>query len=118
MTRSKLNKLPKTTLNQLHQRLVEQDHLTVNDHLIWIQEQGHSVSRSALHRYLVTYRKAMLENASERSAAIQSEEALRRQCLDIAARTYKGEDKAALLGLAQDLVDWIHASKPDRITVA
>lgn len=118
MTRSKLNKLPKTTLNQLHQRLVEQDHLTVNDHLIWIQEQGHSVSRSALHRYLMAYRKTMLENAFERGAAIQSEEALRRQCLDIASRTYKGEDKAALLGLAQDLVDWIHTAKLDRITVA
>lgn len=118
MKRSKLNTLPRNTLTQLHQRLAEQGHLTVNDHLIWIQEQGHSVSRSGLHRYLMAYRKTILENASERGAAIQSEEALRRQCLDIASKTYKGEDKAALLSLAQDLVDWIHAAKPDRIIVA
>lgn len=118
MKRSKLNALPKTTLNQLHQRLVEQDHLTVNDHVTWLQEQGHSVSRSALHRYLVAYRKTVIENESELSAAIQSEEALRRQCLDIAAKTYSGEDKAELLAVAQELVDWIHAAKPPRPSVA
>lgn len=112
MKRSKLNSLPKNTLTKLHLRLVEQDHLTVNDHLMWIQEQGHSVSRSALHRYLVAYRKTMLENQSGRSAAIQSEEALRRHCLDIAAKTYRGDDEAALLVIAQNLVDWIHADKP------
>lgn len=118
MTRSKLNTLPKTTLNQLHQRLVEHDHLTVNDHLMWIHEKGHSVSRSALHRYLVAHRNTMRENASERSAAIQSEEALRRQCLDIASRTYKGEDETELLVIAQNLVDWIHATKTGRTPVA
>ena len=118
MNRSKVNTLPKSTLNELHQRVAESAHLTVNDHLEWIQEQGHCVSRSSLHRYLVAYRKTTLENESERSAAIQSEEALRRQCLDIAAKTYRGDDEAALLVIAQDLVDWIHAAKPSRAPVA
>lgn len=107
MSRSTLNTLPESVRAELLTRCLSYNHLTVNDHLSWLLEQGHTVSRSSLHRYLTAQKEGAMEAEQRRQDAIKSEERMRFKCLEIAAGIYKGNDQQELLGVAEDLMEWI-----------
>lgn len=115
---SKLYALPEAVRAELQKRYLEHQHLTVNDHLHWIVEQGYVVSRSSLHRYLVTHKEAMLAAKLEHDALVKSEEATRLRCLELAAQSYRGHDQTELLGLAEGLLEWIRSTETRRASVA
>ncbi|MNJ77345.1 hypothetical protein D3C77_748220 [compost metagenome] len=83
-----------------------------------MMDQGYCVSRSSLHRYLVTHKEAASEAELERKAAIKSEEIMRFKCLEIAASIYRGDNQPELLRLAEDLLEWIQATDASREPVA
>ncbi|MNC59610.1 hypothetical protein D3C75_1094300 [compost metagenome] len=115
---SKLYALPEAVRAELHKRYLEHPHLTINDHLRWIVEQGYAVSRSSLHRYLVTHKDAMLTAKLEQDILVKSEEATRLRCLELAAQSYRGDDQAELSGLAEGLLEWIQVAGANRASVA
>lgn len=114
MSRSTLNVLPEPILTELLNRYFNFSHLTIDDHLSWIKDQGHLVSRSSLHRYLTTHKETASKVELERNAAIKAEEVVRLKCLEIAASFYKGDDQSELLGLAEDILGWIQTTDASR----
>lgn len=115
---SKLYALPEVVRAELHKRYLEHHHLTINDHLRWIVKQGYAVSRSSLHRYLVTHKDAMLAAKLEHDVLVKSEAATRLRCLELAAQSYRGDDQTELLGLADGLLEWIRSTETSRAPVA
>ncbi|WP_158703197.1 phage protein Gp27 family protein [Pseudomonas chlororaphis] len=115
---STLYALPEAVRAELHRRYLEQKQLTVDEHLSWIVGQGYTVSRSSLHRYLVAYRDTMQVTKVDQEVARQSEEAKRLRCLELAAQSYRGDDQAELLSLAEDFLEWIQSAGTSRAPVA
>jgi hypothetical protein len=101
------NSVPEAIRAELLHRHLNSTHLSVDDHLVWLREQGYSVARESLHRYLNMHRDGELAAEQLRQDAIESEELMRLKCLEIAARLYKGDDQVGLLDLADSLVDWV-----------
>lgn len=115
---SKLYALPEAVRAELHKRYLEHPHLTINDHLRWIVKQGYAVSRTSLHRYLVTHKDAMLAAKLEQDILVKSKEATRLRCLELAAQSYRGDDQAELLGRAEGLLEWVRSTGTSRAPVA
>uniref|UniRef100_UPI003983B129 phage protein Gp27 family protein n=1 Tax=Pseudomonas chlororaphis TaxID=587753 RepID=UPI003983B129 len=115
---SKLYALPEVIREELHRRYLEYTHLTVDEHLAWIVGQGCTASRSSLHRYLVTHKDRMLAMKVDQGLARQSEEAKRLRCLELAAQSYRGDDQAELLSLAEGLLTWIRRTETSQTPVA
>jgi|GEM_PF-2609461 len=51
---AKISKLPRPVLRQLVRRLesAHRKELTIDDHVAWLAEKGHTISRSAVHRFI------------------------------------------------------------------
>ncbi|MCO7612908.1 DUF3486 family protein [Pseudomonas protegens] len=118
MSRSSLNVIPESVRNELLSRYLNQSYLTMNDHLSWLAEQGHLVSRSSLHRYLVTHKGGALGAEQHRQDAMKAEELMRFRCLEIAARLYQGNDRLELIDLADELLDWIISTEASKDPLA
>lgn len=115
---SKLYNLPEAVRAELHKRYLERQHLTINDHLRWVVEQGYAVSRSSLHRYLATHKDGMVAAKLEQANLVRAEEATRLRCLELAAQSYRGGDQAELLSQAEGLLKWIRGAGPGPAPVA
>lgn len=107
---SKLYALPEAVRAELHKRYLEHSHLTINDHLRWIVEQGYAVSRSSLQRYLAGHREEMVAMEVDREATRQRNETTRLRCLELAAQSYEGNDLDELLGKADSVLSWIQST--------
>ncbi|WP_060766325.1 phage protein Gp27 family protein [Pseudomonas fluorescens] len=115
---SKLYTLPESVRVDLHRRYLEQQHLTINDHLRWVVEQGYAVSRSSLQRYLAANKEEMVAAKVDQEMTKQCKEATRLRCLELAAQYYRGNDQAELLSLAERFLGWIQSAEPSRALVA
>lgn len=117
MSRSSIEALPESIQKELGRRYLEERSLTLDDHVSWLLDQGYTVSRSSLHRYLSTRKDSLLLAEETRSEMVVAEETLRFRCLEIASSMYKGSDQLELIGLAEELIDWIQTTDSSRLPV-
>lgn len=104
---SSIVSLPKDILDTLVHQYLHKPSWTLDDHVAWLAGVGYEVSRSSLHRYLFNRKETMLQAKAEKDMAIAAEMATRERCLQIAAGFYKGGDLNELIGIAEELLDWI-----------
>lgn len=118
VSRSTMEALPEDILTELTRKYFEQRYSSLDDHVAWLAEQGHTVSRLSLHRYMAAMKYPHLEDLVEWKKAVQNEESVRFRCLEIASTLYEGRDQRELLGLAEDLIEWIQTTDSARNPVA
>jgi len=106
MARSfRVNGLPPGILVQLRQRLIASQFSQYAQHAAWLQEQGFSVSKSAIHRFAVA-NAANLQTVDEGRGKMDVETRLR--CLDIASRQTANE--AETLARADAFLRWVRGA--------
>lgn len=118
MSRNSISLLPEGVQSELTEKYFSERYLSLDDHVAWLSEKGYTVSRSALQRYMASRKNPLLESEHERKRSIQHEQSVRFRCLEIASRMYSGDDQQELLGLAEDLIDWIEQTDSSRNPVA
>lgn len=115
--KSNIEHLPNDIQEQLVRQYLELPAWTLDDHVTWLAERGISVSRSSLQRFFFNRKETLLQAQAQREEAVQAEQGIRLRCLEIAARLYKGDDQSELIGLAEDLIDWIGTTDASRLTL-
>lgn len=95
-----IDALPADVRSQLLDQYRQFPGWTISDHAEWLSSQGYTVSRSAVHRYLVA------KSAPEPSASAASSE-YRMRCLEVASSLYKGSNPQELISLAESLMTWV-----------
>ena len=101
--RDKLSELPPAIKRQLYERLIASNFGNYVAHSEWLGAQGHSVSKSAIHRH-VQENEAEIRGAVATGEMTRSE--LRMRCLEVAA-SLGGEDADDLVRCAESLLAWV-----------
>ncbi|PHV02826.1 phage protein Gp27 family protein [Iodobacter sp. BJB302] len=101
------HKLPLPILEQLHNRLIGTQFGQYEDHVTWLSEQGFDVSKSALHRYAVTYEAKIRCNqeSDDEPSAIEA----RLRCLEVASKLGSSDSSKALIKNAEELLKWLYS---------
>lgn len=100
--KSTIDTLPESVRAELLSNYRTYPAWTINDHTDWLSEKGFEISRSAVHRYLVTRSNTPLTPEQQMFA-----EQVRLSCLEVAASVYKGEDPEGLMAVADRLLSWV-----------
>jgi hypothetical protein len=101
-------KLPLALKQQLHERLVASNFGWLAEHSEWLSEQGHSISKSAIHRYAQKNEAEIRSTVASGDAAAYKE--YRMRCLEVAARLDQAASPSALARLADELLRWVYAN--------
>lgn len=100
-----IDQLPSKVRTLLLARCAETPTPTLNDHVQWLAERGHRVSRSAIARYLASLSAS---SAAEHADATDTEaRAVRLGCLMVAASHTSPGCTHDLITTATALVNWV-----------
>src|SRR5574343_617378 len=98
--------LPAEVQAELTSLILGERAYTLNDLVEWLEERGHTVSRSALHRFV---QRKQLTVVADAGAEQQDERAaVRLRCLEIAARLPALDSESDLLQRADRLLEWVY----------
>ena len=114
---SSIEALPSDILETLVGQYLQHPAWTLDDHVLWLEGAGYKVSRSALHRYFFSRKETLLQAQADKEEAVALEMKTRQRCLEIASSLYKGDDPKELIGMAEDLLDWIQQTDTSRLSV-
>lgn len=103
---SSIRALPKEILDELHQRLLDDDFSYYADHVGWLKEAGFTISKSTLHRYVQEHQTSIMSAQAGESTLLAVEVRLR--CLEVAAKLPEPESAQKLLKQADELLRWIY----------
>ena len=101
--RDKLSELPAAIKRQLYERLTASNFGNYVAHSEWLAAQGHSVSKSAIHRH-AQENEAEIRGAVATGEMMHSE--LRMRCLEV-ADSIGAEDADDLVRCAESLLAWV-----------
>ena len=99
--KSTLDVLPVSIRMQLQQNRISHPEFTIDDHLVFLNENGVGVSRSALHRWFQDNPLTAIQSADSARARIAA--------LEAATLIYRGDSKDDLLSLAHGFLIWINS---------
>lgn len=108
--KSSLMAVPEALRLELSSRQSDQPYLTLDDHLVWLSEQGYAISRSALGRYLVAQKNSSPLTAEQREAQ-QGEVLVRLRCLEVASSLVHGGTHEELMLLTKNLLGWVQTGQ-------
>lgn len=98
--------LPSDVRDQLDSRIVDNPDLTVDKHTTWLAEQGFTVSRSSVGRYMLARKETITKQQAEKINDRLLERDDRIRCLEVASEHFIGDPARDLIPLAQKLFNW------------
>lgn len=102
-----LASLPPEILTELQQRLVKSGFSQFDSHVEWLRGQGHTTSRSAVHRYAVANASAMLAQAN---LMPQEMVEVKLRCLEIAGSLGRSTTADELIDDAKAIMKWVYTA--------
>lgn len=105
---STVQHLPPEIIHQLNTRLVEYKFTGYEDHAEWLGTLGHTVSKSAIHRYATAFEASI--RCVQRTADDPNVIETRLRCLEAASRGLQAQDPAALINHAESLLKWVYST--------
>ena len=100
--RSLISILPQDIRLQLHQRLVDSNMGDFEYHSEWLETLGHSISKSAIHRYVEENEKIIRQSVEMDKFFID----IRMRCLEVSSSFAEG-DFDQLFKKADELLNWV-----------
>ncbi|WP_418648846.1 phage protein Gp27 family protein [Thauera butanivorans] len=107
MKRSSVTTLPADVLDELNRRILASSFSDYVGHSAWLQQQGYSVSKSAIHRYATEHASDLL--ASERIDSSLSAPEAKLRCLEVVATLGVADSSDTAIEHAESLLRWVYS---------
>ncbi|HBX3210899.1 TPA: DUF3486 family protein [Klebsiella pneumoniae] len=100
-----IDALPVEIRNELDKRIRQSRFSGMSDLLPWLEENGHSISRSSLYRYSAAYKESIQADGNDATIPLPHAKIA---CLELAIKWKPESDMDALREIADDFLSYIY----------
>lgn len=100
--------IPEEVRHALNREIVSRG-FTSYDHLVlWLEQRGYQLSRSAIHRYATTRKDEIIADVFNSKAQDEGKNDLRMRALEVASRS--DPDPSTLINRAEKYLEWARSN--------